>query len=138
MAHYAIIDENNLVTNVIVADDEYIENLENKNNYIKTSYNTLHGQHTLGGTPLRKNFAGIGMYYDPERDAFISMKPYPSWVLDEFTCTWISPIEKPQELEGKFLFWDEPTRSWIYTDIPDEESIKAQVQTYLQNLGING
>lgn len=133
MAHYALIDKNNQVVNVIVAEDEYIQTLPNKDHYIKTSYNTLHGQHKLGGTPLRKNFAGIGMYYDPERDAFIAVSPYPSWVLDELTCTWVSPVEKPVELEGKFLFWDEPSRTWQYTDLPDEETIMRQVAAHLSS-----
>lgn len=133
MAHYALIDENNIVINVIVAEDEYIESLENRDSYIKTSYNTQYGEHKLGGTPLRKNFAGIGMYYDPVRDAFISVSPYPSWILDESTCAWVSPVEKPPELEGKFLFWDEATVSWQYTDLPDEETIMRHLANYLAN-----
>lgn len=133
MAHYALIDENNIVINVIVAEDEYIESLENRDSYIKTSYNTQYGEHKLGGTPLRKNFAGIGMYYDPDRDAFISVSPYPSWILDESTCAWVSPVEKPPELEGKFLFWDEATVSWQYTDLPDEETIMRHLANYLAN-----
>lgn len=137
MAHYALVDENNQVINVIVAEDEFIESLENRDRYIKTSYNTLHGQHKLGGTPLRKNFAGIGMYYDPVRDAFIAVSPYPSWILDEETCTWVSPVEKPPELEGKFLFWDEPSLSWQYTDLPDAETIMRQYALYLENSNQN-
>lgn len=133
MAHYALIDENNIVINVIVAEDEYIESLENRDCYIKTSYNTQYGEHLLGGTPLRKNFASIGMYYDPDRDAFISVSPYPSWILDESTCAWVSPVEKPPELEGKFLFWDEATVSWQYTDLPDEETIMRHLANYLAN-----
>lgn len=133
MAHYALIDENNIVINVIVAEDEYIESLENRDSYIKTSYNTQYGEHKLGGTPLRKNFAGIGMYYDPVRDAFISVSPYPSWILDESTCAWVSPVKKPPELEGKFLFWDEATVSWQYTDLPDEETIMRHLANYLAN-----
>lgn len=133
MAHYALIDENNIVINVIVAEDEYIESLENRDSYIKTSYNTQYGEHKLGGTPLRKNFAGIGMYYDPVRDAFISVSPYPSWILDELTCAWVSPVKKPPELEGKFLFWDEATVSWQYTDLPDEETIMRHLANYLAN-----
>ena len=133
MAHYALIDENNQVINVIVAEDEYIQTLPNKDRYIETSYNTLHGQHKLGGIPLRKNFAGIGMYYNPDLDAFIAVSPYPSWILDESTCTWVSPVEKPAELEGKFLFWDEPSRTWQYIDLPDEATIMRQVAAHLSS-----
>jgi hypothetical protein len=95
MAHWAEIDETNKVTRVLVTSDEepdegyqwLIDNLGGT--WIKTSYNTQGGVHTLGGTPLRKNFAGIGYLYDPIRDAFISPKPEEgNWVLDEETCLW--------------------------------------------------
>jgi len=137
MAHYAQIDENNIVINVIVAEDEYIENLVDKHSYIKTSYNTQHGQHKLGGIALRKNFACIGMYYDSVRDAFIPVKPYPSWVLDEETCSWICPAEKPDEIEGKFLYWDESTTSWQFVDLPDQEEILKYIDRYLNNSVLN-
>jgi hypothetical protein len=133
MAHYAQIDENNIVINVIVAEDEYIENLVNRHSYIKTSYNTQYGEHKFGGTPLRKNFANIGMYYDPKRDAFIAASPYPSWILDEEKCIWISPAEKPSEIEGKFLFWDEASVSWQFVDLPDQEEILKYLDSYLRN-----
>jgi hypothetical protein len=96
MAHWAEIDENNIVLRVTVGsndmpDEGYqwlIDNLGGT--WVKTSYNTHAGIHQLGGTPLRKNYAGIGMYYDKERDAFIPPKPENgNWELDEETCLWI-------------------------------------------------
>ena len=93
MAHYAKIDENNIVTKVLVIDEETVNSGEfgNPLSWIQTSYNTNEGQHSLGETPLRKNFAGVGMTYDKDRDAFIPIQPYPSWILDEDTCQWEAP-----------------------------------------------
>jgi len=76
----------------------------------QTSYNTVGGVHKLGGTPLRKNYAGIGMTYDEDRDAFIYKKPYNSWVLNETTCLWNAPVVMPQD--GKSYKWNEQTLSW--------------------------
>ena len=76
----------------------------------QTSYNTYGGVHKLGGTPLRKNYAGIGMTYDEDRDAFIPKKPYNSWVLNEDTCLWESPIPYPQD-NNKYS-WNEQNQSW--------------------------
>ena len=76
----------------------------------QTSYNTSGGVHTLDGTPLRKNHAGIGMTYDEDRDAFIPKKPFNSWVLNEETCQWEAPLAKPDN--GKFYAWNESTKSW--------------------------
>lgn len=92
MAFYAKI-ENGLVTDVIVADEEFIHRTSDK--WIQTSYNTLNGEHLLDGTPLRKNYASIGCVYDSDRDAFYQPQPYPSWSLDEYTCQWIAPVEHP-------------------------------------------
>jgi hypothetical protein len=88
MAHFAQINETNIVAQVIVADQEVINTglFGDPASWIQTSYNTYGGMHKLGGTPLRKNFAGIGYTYDRERDAFIPPKPYNSWVMDEDTC----------------------------------------------------
>lgn len=77
----------------------------------KTSYNTVAGEHILGGTPFRKNYAGIGYTYDPNRDAFIPPKQYPSWILDEQTCQWNPPVPFPTD-DGQFR-WDESTTSWL-------------------------
>jgi hypothetical protein len=85
MAHYALI-EDGVVTNVIVAEQDFIDT--QSGTWVQTSYNTQAGVHTLGGTPLRKNYAGIGYVYDAERDAFYAPEPYPSWSLNEDTCLW--------------------------------------------------
>jgi len=76
----------------------------------QTSYNTHGGIHTLGGTPFRKNHAGVGFTYDEDRDAFIAPKPYNSWTLNEDTCQWDSPV--PYPTDGKRYTWDETTTNW--------------------------
>ena len=76
----------------------------------QTSYNTHGGVHSTGGTPLRKNHAGIGMTYDEDRDAFISIKPYNSWVLNETTCLWEAPVALP-DTENRYN-WNEETTTW--------------------------
>ena len=108
MAHYAKI-EDGFVTNVIVADQDFIDTQEGQ--WVQTSYNTYGGQHTLGGTPLRKNYAGIGFTYDSTRDAFIPPAPYASWVLNEDTCMWEAPVVYPDD--GKIYNWDESTTNWV-------------------------
>lgn len=88
MAHFAKINEKNIVEQVIVADTkEWCESVLG-GEWIQTSYNTKGGVHTQGGIPFRKNYAGIGYTYDRERDAFIPPQPYPLWVLNEETCLW--------------------------------------------------
>jgi len=84
MSHFAKI-ENGFVTAVIVAEQDFINTLPDSANWVQTSYNTHGGVHTNGGTPLRKNYAGIGYTYDRQRDAFIPPKPFASWVLNEDT-----------------------------------------------------
>ena len=119
MGHYAFLDENNVVTEVITGKDEGEGGIDWEQHYAefrgqpckRTSYNTQGGQHLNGGTPFRKNYAGIGYTFDAERDAFIPPKPYASWVLDEAKCHWDSPI--PHPADGKFYRWDEETVSWI-------------------------
>jgi len=115
MAHFAQLDENNIVVQVIVGVDEphdgeaiYAETTGKV--WKKTSYNTLGGVHLLGGTPFRKNYAGIGFTYDAQRDAFIAPQPFPSWVLNEQTCKWNPPIQYPSD--DKRYQWDEQTTSW--------------------------
>jgi hypothetical protein len=97
MAHYAFIDSNNVVVEVIVGKDEsdvsenweqHYEQFRDGLRCLRTSYNTNRGVHLLGGTPFRKNYAGIGTVYDEVRDAFIPPKPEGNWELDEETCTW--------------------------------------------------
>jgi len=111
MAHYAKV-KNRIVTKVIVAEEEFINNLVDNEagRWIQTSYNTYGGVHQLGGTPLRKNFAGIGFTYDQEKDAFIPPKPYPSFILNKDTCLWKAPVAKPTD--GQIYTWNEETTSW--------------------------
>lgn len=117
MAHFAEIDENGLVLRVLVTSNdkpnEGYDWLISKlgGTWVKTSYNTYGGQHLLGETPLRKNYAGIGYTYDAERDAFIPPQPFESWALDEETCLWQPPT--PYPTDGKDYEWDEDTLQWI-------------------------
>lgn len=110
MAHFAKVVDG-IVTKVIVAEPEYFNTFvdDSPGNWIQTSYNTIGGEHKLGGTPLRKNFAGKGYTYDSVKDAFIPPKPYASWVLDEDTCLWNAPVAKPTD--GLYV-WNESTTSW--------------------------
>ncbi len=110
MSSYAKVKKG-IVTKVIVAEEEFFKDLveTDAGTWVQTSYNTQAGKHTLGGTPLRKNFAGIGYTYDIVRDAFIPPKPFDSWVLDEDTCRWLPPQEKPSDNEYK---WNEENQTW--------------------------
>lgn len=112
MSHFAKVDENNIVTQVLVIEQDTIDTglFGDPASFIQTSYNTVAGEHRLGGTPLRKNYAGIGYVYDPVRDAFYTQKPYESWILNENTCIWESPVPLPDN--EKLYVWDEPTISW--------------------------
>jgi hypothetical protein len=115
MAHFAQLDENNIVVQVIVGvdepyDGEAIYQQTTGKVWKKTSYNTLGGVHRLGGVPYRKNYAGIGYFYDSVRDAFTAPKPYLSWILDEQTCQWNPPVAYPSDTEQ--YSWDEETTSW--------------------------
>jgi hypothetical protein len=117
MAHYAFLDENYIVTEVIVGKDE--SNFDWEAHYgnfrgqlcKRTSYNTQGGVHTASGIPFRKNYAGIGYSYDSNRDAFIPPKPHASWQLNESTCLWESPVPMPTDTNQ--YYWDESTVSWI-------------------------
>jgi hypothetical protein len=122
MAHYAFLDENNIVTEVITGKDEGEDGVDWEAHYgafrgqtcKRTSYNTQNGIHINGGTPFRKNYAGIGYTYDADRDAFIPPKTFESWVLDEQTCSWNAPVPYPTD-GGRYL-WDENTLSWVSND----------------------
>ncbi len=121
MAHYAYINGEGIVVTVIVGKDEteLINGLDTETYYAqgtpytvkRTSYNTSGGVHDSGGTPYRKNYAGIGFTYDTARDAFIAPKPFASWVLDEATCRWVAPVAMPSA--GGPWTWDDDTESWI-------------------------
>jgi len=130
MAHYAFLDNNNIVTEVIVGinENELIEGKSPEQWYEKfrgqlcrrTSYNTIGGIHKFSGIPFRKNYAGVGYTYNAEWDAFIPPKPYPSWKLDYNTCLWIPPIPEPQPEEGYFWRWGEENQEWIKVELPTE------------------
>jgi len=110
MSHFAKV-ENGIVTQVIVAEQDVIDTGLFGTGWIQTSYNTKGGVHINGGTPLRKNYAGIGFTYDSGRDAFIPPKPFASWTLNEQTCLWDAPFAYPDD--GKRYAWDEATLSWV-------------------------
>jgi hypothetical protein len=107
MAHFAELDEDNIVTRVLVTDNDFpnegydwlVETFGGT--WVQTSYNAT----------IRKNFAGIGFSYDQTRDAFIAPKPFESWLLNEETCNWEAP--KPYPTDGKLYNWDEESQEWI-------------------------
>lgn len=106
MAHFAQINDANIVLQVLVTDNDYpnegydwlVETFGGR--WVQTSYNAR----------IRKNFAGIGFYYDEARDAFIPPKPYESWTLDEETCQWVAPVAYPTD--GKLYTWNEELTEW--------------------------
>ena len=126
MTHFAKLDQDNIVITINVVHNnellvdgveteqkgiDFLNNLFNtSDNWKQTSYNSNGGVHKLGGTPLRKNYAGIGYAYDEARDAFIPPQPYPSWTLNEDTCLWKAPVAYPDD--GKDYRWNEETTSW--------------------------
>ena len=132
MASFAKLNSENIVTTVVsVVNDvlkdsngiekesigvQFLKNLYNEPEAIwkQTSYNTIGGVHSNNKTPFRKNHAGIGYIYDSQRDAFIPPKPFNSWILNEDTCFWESPIPKPTtELQySQYYFWNESIINW--------------------------
>ena len=118
MAHYAFLNMQNVVTEVITGKDEtegptnWEIHYGNLREQIckRTSYNTAEGEHRLGGTPFRKNYAGIGYTYDVGKDAFIPPQPFASWTLNEETCQWEAPVVKPDD--GQRYNWNEETQQW--------------------------
>jgi hypothetical protein len=118
MSHFAKVVDG-VVTQVIVAEQEFFETFVDSSpgEWIQTSYNTHGGEHKLGGTPLRKNYAGIGFTYDRVKDAFIPPKPFASWLLNDDTCLWDAPVAKPDD--DKDYAWDEATVNWV--EIPAAE-----------------
>lgn len=121
MAHFAELDENNIVLRVLVVSNEFDDDESGQNHlantcnlggvWKKTSYNTSGGVHLLNGTPFRKNYAGIGYSYDEVRDVFIPPKPFASWTLNDSTCLWESPVPYPND--DKFYEWNEDTQNWV-------------------------
>jgi hypothetical protein len=135
MAHFAKIDSNNIVTQVIVITDEqehrgqeFInQDLGLEGTWLKTSYNTFQNKHKIGGTPYRGNYAGIGFTYDPENDVFLEPKPYPSWTLSTERWRWEPPVPKPvitrTVVENEVTIgvghkWNEETLTW--DELPTE------------------
>ena len=117
MSHFAKI-ENGTVTQVIVVEQDVLDTglFGDPNLLVQTSYNTFGGVHVLGGTPLRKNYAGLGYTYDNSRDAFIPPTPFASWILNEDTCLWEAPT--PMPTDDKQYSWDEETLSWVEIELP--------------------
>lgn len=117
MTHFAKVEAGR-VTEVIVAEADVINSglFGSPGMWVQTSYNTRGGIHYNengepdGGTPLRKNFAGVGYIYDPIRDAFIPPRTFPSWKLNETTCLWEPPVEYPND--GSLYTWNENSLSW--------------------------
>ena len=118
MAHYAFLNMQNIVTEVIVGKEEtdgpknWEIHYSNMREQVckRTSYNTIGGVHINGGTPFRKNYAGIGYTYDETRDAFIPPKPFDSWTLNETSCLWESPVAYPTD--GERYEWNEEQQQW--------------------------
>ena len=114
MSHFAQVVDG-IVTNVLVIEQDVIDTGLFGTGWVQTSYNTHGGVHP-NGTPLRKNYAGIGYTYDSERDAFIPPKPYASWLLNEDTCLWDAPVARPTD--DKIYTWDEDTGAWVVMEMP--------------------
>ena len=112
MSHFAKVVDGK-VSQVIVAEKEFFDTFVDSSpgEWIQTSYNTHGGVHATGGTPMRKNYAGIGFTYDRTRDAFIPPQPFASWVLDDNSCLWNAPVAMPTD--GKQYTWDEATTAWV-------------------------
>ena len=118
MAHYAFLNMQNIVTEVIAGKDEtegptnWEMHYSNLREQVckRTSYNTRGGQHLNGGTPFRKNYAGIGFTYDYTKDAFIPPKPFNSWKLNSSSCMWEAPVTKPAD--NKMYEWNESSQKW--------------------------
>ena len=111
MAHFAKVN-NGIVEKIIVAEPEFFDTFvdDTPGEWIQTSYNTKGGVHSDGGTPLRKNFAGVGYTYDATRDAFYGPQPYSSWTLNETTCLWEPPVEYPDD--DNIYSWNETDQAW--------------------------
>ena len=121
MANFAKLGTGNIIEKVVVVSNdiatteqagvEFLQNLYgDRATWKQTSFNTRGGVHKLGGTPFRKNYAGVGYKYDQTRDAFIEPKPYPSWTLNETTCLWDPPVVKPDD--GQKYNWNEENQTW--------------------------
>ena len=126
MAHFAKLGTGNIIERVeVVSNDiatteqagvEFLQNLyKDISAWKQTSYNTRGGEHIMGGTPFRKNYAGIGYIYNQTKDAFIPPKPFNSWILNETTCLWEAPVTYPDD--GERYTWNESTTTWDLTSL---------------------
>lgn len=130
MGHYAFLDENNVVTEVITGRDEndtdnlpegfdswekyYLTKRPDANDCKRTSYNTRSNTHIKGGTAFRGNLAQPGGTYYPDLDVFMDEKPYPSWTMNEVTCEWDCPVAPPEDIQDKAYKWNEESQSWEF------------------------
>jgi hypothetical protein len=114
MSHFAKV-ENGLVTQVVVAEQEFIDTGALGHGWIQTSYNTIGGVHTQGGTPLRGNYAGVGFTYDATNDVFYAPKPFDNWVLNTTSWLWVPPIAMP--VDEYFYTWNQETTAWVQGDL---------------------
>jgi hypothetical protein len=125
VAHYAFLDESNVVTEVITGKDEGEDGIDWEEHYgnfrgqvcKRTSYNTVGGVHKGGGTPFRKNYAGIGYTYNADIDAFVPPKPYASWTLNNDTALWEPPVPKPL---GGMWTWNEEGQEWVAVEMGND------------------
>ena len=122
MAHFAKLDENNNVIGVHIVNNEVITvdgaELEQLGvDFLTELYGHTLWKQTSYNSNFRKNFAAVGFKYDSVRDAFLFPQPYPSWVLDEETCRWEAPVERPELVNGMLIKWDEATIAWIITTV---------------------
>jgi hypothetical protein len=134
MAHFAQLDDDNTVLDVMKISDDYEDWGEDYINnvcmipgrWIKTSYNTIHNKNLAGGTPFRGNYASIGGKYDPVRDVFVIKKPYPSWVLNETTYTWEAPVPFPDLIVIP--------EEMVYTGVPGKVLVKQHAYIWNENI----
>jgi len=132
MAHFAKLGVGNVVERVAVVSNDvatteqagvdFLNSLYGSRDVWKqTSYNTFGGEHKLGGTPFRKNYAGVGYTYDQSKDAFIPPKPFNSWILNETTCLWEAPVAYPELTQEQmdnynYYAWNEDNKNWDLID----------------------
>jgi len=137
MAHFVELDESNVVIRgIVVGNQNCLDEHGSESEAVgivfcqslygaattwkQTSYNTHGGVHQAGGNPFRKNYAGVGYFYDTSRDAFIPPSPYPSWVLNEESCLWESPVPRPPDTETTIYSWNEADGIWEAHTIPTQ------------------
>jgi hypothetical protein len=124
MSHFAKV-ENGLVTQVVVAEQEFIDTGALGHGWVQTSYNTIGGVHTQGGTPLRGNYAGVGFTYDVTNDVFYAPQPFDNWIMNS-SWLWVPPIAMP--VDEYFYTWNQETTAWVQGDLrPIPEPIPEPV-----------